>query len=316
MPQIIFEGRHYDSHPGETVLETLLKHGALLPSKCKTGTCRTCMVRVVSGTPPAEGQKNLKDTLVALGFFLPCCGEPEEDLEIAHVDVSDHEVMLTLAERVELSDGVVRLRLHSDEPFRYRPGQYVNLVRPRDEAVRSYCLASAPEDDHFLEVHVQRRDGGDMSRWLCDELPGGGEVGAYGPAGDCFFLPNNLDRPILLAAADTGMAPAWGILGDALRHGHRGPITVVHGAVDAHGLYLDAALKELAAKHEQVTYVPVVMGAGEDHAALGAAIDALGDLKGWRGYLCGPPGVVKLLRKKAFLNGAASADLYAVAFGD
>jgi CDP-4-dehydro-6-deoxyglucose reductase, E3 len=37
-------------------------------------------------------------------------------------------------------------------------------------------------------------------------------------------------------------------------------------------------------------------------------------LSGWRGYICGDPAIVQLLKKKLFLSGMASRDIYADAF--
>ena len=37
-------------------------------------------------------------------------------------------------------------------------------------------------------------------------------------------------------------------------------------------------------------------------------------LSGWRGYICGDPAIVKLLKKKLFLSGMASRDIYSDAF--
>ncbi|MBI5137609.1 MAG: 2Fe-2S iron-sulfur cluster binding domain-containing protein [Nitrospirae bacterium] len=311
MPSITFEGHRYPANPGETILDALLRHGALMPSKCKTGSCRTCMVRVVAGTPPPAGQKSLKDTQAARGFILPCACAPLDDITLAHVHVADHEVTLTVAGRHELGPGAVRLVLRSPEPFRYRPGQYVNLVRPFDGRVRSYCLASAPDEHDLLEIHVARTPNGDMSRWLCDDLREGEPVGCYGPAGDCFYLPNDIRRPLLMVGIGTGLAGIHGILQDALNHGHQGPIHLFHAAEPgAH--YLGGELLALAGRLPRLTYTPC----GAEPADMAQAVKAhRPDLAGWRAYLCGAPAGVKAMQKTAFLAGAAMADIYQVAFG-
>ena len=43
-------------------------------------------------------------------------------------------------------------------------------------------------------------------------------------------------------------------------------------------------------------------------------LERLPQLSGWRAFVCGDPEIVKLLRKKIFLAGAASRDIYADAF--
>ncbi len=315
MPTISFEGNHYPSQPGETILETLLRHGALLPSKCKTGACRTCMVRVIKGTPPAAGQKGLKDTMASRGHILPCACQPEGDLTLAHVDVADHEVMLTVSDITPLGAGEVRIRFTCDEPLHYRPGQYVNLVRPSDERVRSFCLASAPDEDGFLEIHVARSADGNMSRWLCDALQVGDTVGCYGPAGDCFYLPGQHNSPLLMVAIGAGLAGIYGILRDALNHGHTGhPIHLIHAAAPGRH-YLSEPLAALSARHPNVT----ITECGPEKDDLTAAIKAVptpdgADLSGWRAYACGDPAKVKAVQKVAFLTGIPMADIYTVMF--
>ncbi len=314
MPTISFEGNHYPSQSGETILETLLRNGALLPSKCKTGACRTCMVRVIAGTPPAAGQAGLKDTMAAQGHILPCSCQPEGDITLGHINMADHEVTLTVSDITPLGTGEVRIRFTCNEPLSYRPGQYINLVRPSDELVRSFCLASAPDEDGFLEIHVARTADGKMSRWLCDELQIGATVGCYGPAGDCFYLPGKHDSPLLMVAIGSGLAGIYGILRDALKHGHTGhAIHLIHAAEPTRH-YLSESLSSLAAQHPNLT----ITECGPDKDDLTQSIKAIAadgtDLSGWRAYACGDPAKVKAVQKTAFLNGIAMADIYTVMF--
>jgi len=311
VPTVSFDGHHYESPAGETILETLLRHGALLPSKCKTGTCRTCMVRVVAGSPPEDGQEKLRDTMVAQGFILPCMAHASSDIVLAHVDVADHEVMLTVAAKTRLSADTVALRFSCPEKITYRPGQHINLVRPSDQRVCSYNLASIP-DDEFLEIHVKTVPGGNMSAWLTEELAVGDKLGCYGPAGDCFFLPNRPDGPLLLVAIESGLAGIYGILRDALGHGHTSPpIHLIHAAADANH-YLDAALERLGAQHGNVNCHTCTADPAEIASAIKAVV---ADLAGWRIYVCGPMDGVKAARKHAFLGGAKMGDIYTVSFG-
>ncbi|MDP6856453.1 MAG: 2Fe-2S iron-sulfur cluster binding domain-containing protein [Candidatus Thalassarchaeaceae archaeon] len=71
-------------HDDETILETARRAGLNVPSNCTSGTCGTCMMRLVSGcvsglTPLPPG---LDDDLVAEGAILTCIGRVEESSEI------------------------------------------------------------------------------------------------------------------------------------------------------------------------------------------------------------------------------------------
>jgi CDP-4-dehydro-6-deoxyglucose reductase len=88
--------------------------------------------------------------------------------------------------------------------------------------------------------------------------------------------------------------------------------------VDA-GLYLHEAISAIAAEFPQVLYYPCILESpvrpGVVQGDLGAlALQACGDLRGWRVYLCGNPDLVRLMQRKCFLAGAAMADIFADAF--
>jgi NAD(P)H-flavin reductase len=175
-----------------------------------------------------------------------------------------------------------------------------------------------PEEGE-LELHVRRIAGGRMSGWLHDEARVGDRVAVLGPSGDCFYVPGNPEQPLLLAGTGTGLAPLYGILRDALKHGHCGPIQLFHGALHAGGLYLVDELRRLVHRHSQVEYTPAILNGPEAAGMSVGPIDQVvlkrfPKLNGWRGYVCGDPALVQLLKKKLFLSGMASREIYADAF--
>ena len=80
---VTFEGRTQTLGPGETVLTALLRQGEAIPFSCRSGVCRSCLLRTTQGQPPAAAQKALKDTLRAQGYFLSCIAQSEGDLTVA-----------------------------------------------------------------------------------------------------------------------------------------------------------------------------------------------------------------------------------------
>ncbi len=310
MPTISFEGSRYTSHSGETILETLLRHGDLIPSKCKNGHCRSCMVRVIEGVPPVDGQKKLRDTMAVQGFILPCSCTAEWDLTLAHKDLANYETTLTVTEKQPLGAAAVCLRLTAPEPFPYRSGQYVHLIRPSDGRECHYNLASSPDENAFLEIHVARSADDEMSRWLCDQVQVGDRIDGYGPAGGCFYLPEDRPRPILLVGIGTGLATVYGILKDATKHRHPAPIHLIHAAREG-GHYLDDALNTLAADLPQVSYTPCGSEPDDINRALASRQPKL---DGWKAYLCGDSKGIKATQKTIFLSGIAMADIYSVMY--
>jgi len=236
MPMIHFEGQDYFCAGDETVLESMIRHGVLIPSSCQSGACQTCMVRALKGTPPAESQKGLKSTLQAQKYFLACICKPAEDMTIGLSSVSARFSAKVL-EKELLNESVVRIRLEKPDGFDYKAGQFINLQRLSDELTRSYSLASIP-DDPFLELHIKRIPDGKMSNWVFDVLAIGDDISFFGPAGDCFYVPGQPDQPLLLVGAGTGLAPLYGILRDVVAQDHRGSIYLFHASLAAPGLYL------------------------------------------------------------------------------
>lgn len=316
MPKITYEGSSYSLQENESVLEALLRNGVNAAHSCKAGNCGSCLMRVAEGAIPAKAQAGLKGSWKAQGYFLACVCRPESDVVVTTVG-SDAQLGATISAMEFLSHDVLRVRLRCDAPISFRAGQYVTIVREGGLA-RSYSIASLPEEAE-LELHIRKIAGGKMSGWLHDQARIGERVSVLGPSGDCFYVPGNEEQPLLLVGTGTGLAPLYGILRDALRHGHRGPIHLFHGALHKGGLYLADELRRIIEKHSHVRYTPAVLNGSESEELAVGALDEvvlkrLPKLSGWRGYICGDPAIVQLLKKKLFLSGMASRDIYADAF--
>jgi ferredoxin-NADP reductase len=209
-----------------------------------------------------------------------------------------------------LSDSVLRVRLQPAEAFEHRAGQFITIFRA-DGLARSYSVASLPAEG-TLELHVRVLANGRMSRWLADEAPVGVEVRIQGPGGECFYLAGRADQPMLLAGTGTGLAPLLGVARDALHHRHRGPIHLVHGAATSHGFYHHELLAGLSADHDNLSVWRTTLESDGplDKAVLGR----FPSLTGYRVFLCGDPTLVRSLRKRVYLAGAALQDIHADAF--
>ena len=316
MTRVTFEGKRYPLREGETVLDALVRGGASVGFSCRKGSCHNCLLRASEGDPGPESVQALRTDMRERGYFLPCRSRPGGDLLVQRADLSELYVRARVAERAELSERVVRLRLEPERSVAWRAGQFVN-VRREDGLTRSYSLASIPEVDYFMELHVERTPGGAMSTWLCDALCEGDELEVQGPHGDCFYPEDLADRSILLVGTGTGLAPLMGLAKDALHRGHRGPIELFHGASDAAGLYETEALRALAAAHPGLRYVPCVSGSDvpagvERGRVVDRAFEV--DRKGWLVFLCGSPEVVQAARERAVAAGARRAEIHADPF--
>ncbi len=61
---------------GDTLLETARSAGLSPPSSCETGSCGTCMARIVEGSASMNNNDALEDDEVAEGWTLTCQALP------------------------------------------------------------------------------------------------------------------------------------------------------------------------------------------------------------------------------------------------
>ncbi len=312
--RITYDGRVVERAEDETVFDALLRAGESVPHSCKSGACQSCMMQAVDGAPDPASQAGLKPALAAQNYFLPCCARPACDLT-ARLPADGASVPARLHARGALCDSVAAVWISvAGELPACRPGQYVNLVR-EDGLVRSYSIANLPEQDGVLELHVRREPYGQMSNWLHD-APLGAALRVRGPAGECFYTAEGegADFPMLLAGTGTGLAPLLGVVRDAMKHGHRGPVHLIHGARERAALYYADRLRALAGAYPNLTVRfsvtdPSARGGDITDAPVQACVAETLNETGaanTRVFLCGAPELVKDLKKQVFLAGVPS----------
>jgi len=303
-----------DLNPGETVLEGLERAGLDAPSSCRSGQCQTCLHRAIEGRPSAAAQEGLTPGQKATGYFLACICVPTDDLVIVRPQEVGRQVDAEVRAIEQMAPDIIRLRLAA-ERFDYRPGQFLELIA-QDDLRRHYSLASHPDAEDFLELHIRLHENGRMSRLLRDDMTAGRRVRIAGPAGTCFYEGVDADQPMTLIGAGTGLAPLYGILRDALSRGHRGPIRLYHGARNVSGLYLREELQSLADRHAHFDYRPCAL---DPSAPLGGDVSALAlaeetNFSDTAFFLCGGENLVNRLKRDIFLRGASLNQIRADAF--
>lgn len=320
MPEVFLGEKTYACVDGESVLDTLTRGGESVPSSCRSGICQTCLLRAAEGQVPEASQKGLKDTLRARGYFLACQCVPREALRIERPGAEAGRLAATVRAITPLNRDIVSVALECPDMGDYRAGQFINVFK--DERVsRSYSLASAPALDPHLTLHVRKVSQGRVSGWIHESLRLGDRVAVSPALGECFYMPVDFEQPLLLLGTGSGLAPLYGIIRDALHHGHRGPIHLYHGSHHRDGLYLIDELRALAHEYATVHYHPCVSQEDPtEDLRHGRVLDlALKDLTrlglgGWRTFLCGHPDMVQSAKKRLYLAGVALKDIYADAF--
>lgn len=323
MSTLKFKGRDLLLKPHESVLDCLLRHGEAIPYACKAGMCQACLVRAVDCDASEESRKWIKPELQARGFTLACQWVPEGDAGAALPAVEDFALKVRIVALSPLNARTLKMDLAlCDQAARFscRPGQYVTLTNPAGVS-RSYSVANDFALDGLLELHVASTSHGLFTQWLFTQARAGDLLHMRGPSGSCHYTPEDGGtQPLLLAGNGTGLAPLYGIARDALRHGHTGPIALVHGGRSAAQLYLVDELRALAAQHVNFRYLPCVLeGEATGNLQVGSIEEVLEQHVNSLGkpatpaqchaFVCGSPDLVHTLRKRLYLLGLRAANI-------
>lgn len=306
MPRLEVRDRQWSVAAGSNLLDALNAGGVRVPYSCRAGSCHACMVRCVAGEVEDALPGALDDARRAAGWRLSCQCRVVGDLR---VEVFDPAVDAVAAQVLQVDwrpADVLRLRLQPARPLAYQPGQHVQLFA--DGTSRPYSFASLPGDG-ALEFHLDCREPGafsDAARTLrVGDALRIGEV----RGGALHYDPDWSERPLLILASGTGLAPLWGVLREALRQGHTGPIKLVHLVRDVHAHYLAQELGELAAEHPQLS-VELVTAAELPRVLAGFRLVPRRTVA----LLCGQPARVEDFARALYLAGIPRSNLLADVF--
>ncbi|MBT9595508.1 MAG: 2Fe-2S iron-sulfur cluster binding domain-containing protein [Vitreoscilla sp.] len=308
--------------PGANLLEALQAERVPMSYSCMAGRCGTCRCRLIDGEVLDGGREQQRPLDGEEGYVLacrttitgPCTIEiPEPDDVVVH---PARIVKATVTAIEDLTHDIKRLLLKPAKPVAFSPGQYVQLQFTPDH-VRPYSMAALCTDGQF-EFHVRLVAGGRVTGHIASELKAGDPVRVSGPLGSAYLRPKHAG-PMLCVAGGTGLAPILSILRGAIAEGMPNPIHVYVAARSPRDVYGLDWLQQLHAEHPALAvHVVVASGADPRTQRSGLVTEAieqdLGDLVGWRAYLCGSPPMVEAARLVARRKGVAASHVHADAF--
>lgn len=325
--QLKYDGQNYAVESNESVLDCLIRHGIHIPNSCRSGICQSCMLRATTGQPSTNSQKGLRPSRIEQNYFLSCSCIPEQDMEIVLPDTASLSVTTTVSSIEQLSGNTLRLRLEVPDNYSFHAGQYLRLFHPQGES-RNYSIASLPNHDSFLELHIRILPNGLVSNWLATDVKPGDEIAIGEAVGDCYYIDDKPQQPLLLIGTGTGLAPLYGILRDAIYKQHQADIYLYHGSSTADGLYLHQILQDLSAQKSNYHYIASIskdsdVANSQQTPATNPprqgrcnklALEDHKKLRGWKVFICGNPDMVKATQKAVFLAGASMSDILADSF--
>ena len=318
-------GRVIDVPAGRTILATAIEQGIHYPHGCRSGRCGNCKSRLIEGNVELLDHSRfaLSADEKAAGLILACRSLPQGDAAVAWLGDEEERAghpERTLQARVvaveALTHDIRGLRLVTEgEPLAFSAGQYARLTLP-GALCRDYSMANRPGTAE-LEFHIRRVTGGATSSAIHERLNPGDHVTLTGPFGSSHLRAGHTG-PILAVAGGSGLAPIKSVVETALALGMRQPIHVWFGARAERDLYLVDHFRELANRHPNLSFTPVLSEGRSGSYRSGYVSTAVAedhrDLDGWKAYVAGPPAMVEATMEATTRAGLRSQDLHADVF--
>jgi benzoate/toluate 1,2-dioxygenase reductase subunit len=315
--------RFISCNDNEKLADAAYRQKVNIPLDCRDGACGTCRGLCESGQYDMPPESYIEDALepqdAAAGYVLACQMRPKSDCVVripatsAACKTGVHSFPGKIAAVEALSPSTIRFSVALDTPeaLDFLPGQYVNVTVPGTNETRSYSFSSAPGSPHASFV-VRNVPGGLMSSYLDGQAKAGDAISFAGPFGSFYLRP--VQRPLLLLAGGTGIAPFLSMLDVLDKQGFTQPVKMVFAVTNDHDLVELEHLDRIAAAHPQFDYLTCVSSDASCHLRKGYATAHVepawmngGDIDV---YLCGPVPMVEAVRTWLDSTGVKPANFY------
>jgi NAD(P)H-flavin reductase/ferredoxin len=301
-------GEEIECASDETVLDAAFRQGYNLAYGCREGQCSACKCFLLEGDATLKPHSTfaLSESEQANGYSLMCRAMPEQDLvvELLHYDPDNYRLENAIRDGCAVVDSVqalthdiTRLVLCVREPadFSFVPGQYVDLWVPNDAngARRSFSLANLPGDG-LIELMIKRYPGGRLSGLLDGQIKPGDEIRFTGPYGAFHLRPS--ERPILMVAGGSGMAPILSVLRQLVGEGCARPVRLFYGARAERDLFHMQEIERLGDKLGDFSFEAVLSDVEGGKLVSDAVDEFLARSASFAApdvYMCGPPAMLE-----------------------
>ena len=317
---VINDGRKILTRQGISLLQALKNESIFVPSACGgRGICGLCRLQIMEGAPKNltdQERAHLSAEEQAGHFRLACQVKTDRDMRIAIPEsfFNAREFRATVAETRDLTNDIKELRLELSNPksISFKSGQYIQFrIPPYAEhkriLYRAYSIASPPSENTVIELEIRRVKIGIGTTYIFEHLKKGDTVVFNGPHGD-FFLQDN-DKPVVMIAGGSGMAPMKSILSDMRDRKLTRPTRYFFGAQSPSDVFYADLMRSFERSLPDFRFIPSVTAVQPDEKWQGetSRIDEVvtrhleKDFPG-EVYLCGSPAMInsclELLKQK------------------
>lgn len=215
-------------------------------------------------------------------------------LDLLHPD----RLSLRVGEIIDETPTAKTLRLVSATGYLppFQAGQYISLFVEAGgvRTSRPYSISSSPRQRAFYDVTIRRVEGGFISDVLLTETKAGAALATTAPAGNFYFNPLFHSPDMVCLAGGSGVTPFMSMIREIAEAGLDRRLTLLYGSRSEGDIIFARELEGIAARHENIRFVPVISepgpGCRERTGFLTAERirEVLGHTDGRTFYLCGP----------------------------
>lgn len=306
----------------ETVADAAYRQGINIPLDCRDGACGTCKCKAESGRYDL-GDNFIEDALsedeVAEGYVLTCQMRAESDCviripassQLCKTEQASFEAAISDVRQLSASTIALSIKGEALGRLAFLPGQYVNLKVPGSEQSRAYSFSSLQKNGE-VSFLIRNVPGGLMSSFLTNLAKAGDSMTLAGPLGSFYLRP--IQRPLLLLAGGTGLAPFTAMLEKIAEQGSEHPLHLIYGVTNDFDLVELDRLQALAARIPNFTFSACVANPDSQYPQKGYVTQHIeprhlndGDVDV---YLCGPPPMVEAVSQYVREQGITPANFY------
>ena len=315
--------RFIECSDGELVSDASYRARINIPLDCRDGVCGTCKSFCESGEYEL-GEYVVDEAMTedeeSAGYVLTCQMTPRSDCvlripttsDVAKTGVSAHAGRVSVIERLSETTTGFSIALNNRSALGFLPGQYVNILVPGTDQTRSYSFSSGPQAEH-VSFLLRNTDTGALPTYLRERAKEGDRVEFNGPLGSFYLRP--IQRPLLLLAGGTGLAPFLAMLDKISRNGgSEHAVHLIFGVTNDPDLVKLDELEAYAKTLPNFTFTCTVADENSSYPNKGYVNRYIEPqhLNGGEAdvYLCGPPPMVDAVRSFLSAQGTPPANFY------
>jgi NAD(P)H-flavin reductase len=232
--------------------------------------------------------------------------------DVAKTGVSSHPGRISAIDRMSDSTTGFSITLDDRSALGFLPGQYVNILVPGTDQTRSYSFSSGPQAGE-VSFLLRNTPTGALPTYLRERAKEGDRIEFNGPLGSFYLRP--IQRPLLLLAGGTGLAPFLSMLDKMTRDGGvEYPVQLIFGVTNDPDLVKLDELEAHAKVLPNFSFTCTVADESSSYPNKGYVTRYIepahlngGDVDV---YLCGPPPMVDAVRGFLTAQSTAPANFY------